>query len=56
MRSTVEAAGKVEVLGHPGWIVGGHIRAAHAVSARDVGSPTTYRPRSHRPSDDQSEW
>jgi uncharacterized protein (DUF342 family) len=39
MQSTVEAGGKVEVLGHHGSIVGGRILAREAVWARDLGSP-----------------
>jgi uncharacterized protein (DUF342 family) len=38
MRSTVEAGGRVEVLGQHGSIVGGHILAREAVAARDLGS------------------
>ena len=39
MRSDVEAGVKVEVLGHHGSIVGGHVLGRYAVSARDIGSP-----------------
>jgi uncharacterized protein (DUF342 family) len=38
MRSEVESGGRVEVLGQHGSIVGGHILARDAVSARDLGS------------------
>jgi uncharacterized protein (DUF342 family) len=39
IQSTVEAGGKVEVLGQRGSIVGGRILARTGVSARDFGSP-----------------
>ncbi len=39
VQSTVEAGAKVEVLGSHGAIVGGHVLARQAVSARDIGSP-----------------
>jgi len=39
VRSTVEAGGRVEVLGQRGSIVGGRILAREIVSVRDLGSP-----------------
>jgi len=39
VRSTVEAGGRVEVLGQHGSIVGGRILAREIVSVRDLGSP-----------------
>jgi uncharacterized protein (DUF342 family) len=39
IQSSVEAGGKVEVLGNRGSIVGGRVTARESVSARDLGSP-----------------